>query len=79
MKKVLILSLSVVALSAMSCKKCQTCTTDVTQEYNGFPMNVSSTSEEYCGNDYDNAPAESTVNQNGGGVQQTVTITCTDS
>jgi len=60
-----------------SCKKCQTCTTTVTQDVQGFPM-TSSTSQEYCGDEYDNAPAEGTVSQSAQGVSQTVTITCTE-
>jgi len=79
MKKYLVLVLSIVALTAVSCKKCQTCTTRVTQEVSGVVnVEVSAVDEDYCGDSYDNAPAETSVNQNVGGVTQTVTITCVD-
>jgi hypothetical protein len=78
MKKILIISLSILALGAVSCKKCQTCTTNVTQIVGGINVNVSADSQEYCGNEYDDAPAETTVQQNVGGIVQTVSITCTD-
>ena len=78
MKKILIISLSILALGAVSCKKCQTYTTNVTQIVGGINVNVSADSQEYCGNEYDDAPAETTVQQNVGGIVQTVSITCTD-
>ncbi len=78
MKKVFIISVSVLALGFMSCKKCQTCTTTTTQQYSGQPAQTVTASQEYCGDDYDNAPAEGTVSQNAGGVDQTVTIECVD-
>ena len=79
MKKLLLITLSITALGAVSCKKCQTCTTNVTQNVGGISTDISAASQEYCGDDYDSAPAESTVQQNVGGVTQTVTITCVDS
>ena len=79
MKKILIIALSIVSLGVVSCKKCQTCTTNVSQIVGGIDVNVSAESAEYCGNEYDDAPVETTVQQNVGGVSQTVTITCTDS
>lgn len=77
MKKA-ILSLSLIVFAAMgltSCKKCQTCTTTVEQTVFGINQSTS-VSEEYCGDDYDSAPAESTVTNNVGGIDQKVTITC---
>lgn len=78
MKKVLFLSLAVCAFGMMSCKKCQTCVTDVYQESNGFTQQVSGVTTEYCGDDYDDAPASGTTSQTTGSTTQTVTITCTD-
>ena len=78
MKKIILFSLAIAAISFTSCKKCQTCTTKVTQEYNGVPQS-STSNEEYCGDEYDDAPAETTVTQNAGGVTQTVVITCEES
>lgn len=60
-----------------SCKKCQTCTTKTSQDVQGTLME-NSTSADYCGKTYDDAPAESSVTQNANGVTQTVTITCTE-
>lgn len=79
MKKYLLLSLSIIALSAVSCKKCQTCTTRVTQQVGGVvDVEVSAVDEDYCGDSYDDAPAETSVTQSAQGVTQTVTITCVD-
>lgn len=58
-----------------SCKKCQTCTTKTTQNVLGFDQTVT-TSEEYCGDDYDNAPTPGSYSQNVGGITQQVEITC---
>lgn len=58
-----------------SCKKCQTCTTTVEQTVFGINQKTS-VSDEYCGDDYDNAPAEGTITNNVGGIDQKVTITC---
>lgn len=79
MKKVLLIIGALLVLGATSCKKCQTCTTNVSQDVGGTTVSVSADSEEYCGDQYNDAPAESTVNQNIGGVSQTVSITCSDS
>jgi hypothetical protein len=78
MKKLALLT--VIALAGFtSCKKCQTCTTKVVQETGIFPV-TTSTSEEYCGDEYDDAPAEVSVVQDvGGGISQTVTIECVES
>ena len=78
MKNYLTIALAIIALGAVSCKKCQTCTTRVTQNVAGINIEVSTLSEEYCGDAYDNAPGEVTVNQSVAGVTQTVTITCVD-
>lgn len=77
MKKVL-LSLSLIVFAAMgftSCKKCQTCTTTVEQTVLGIYQKTS-VSDEYCGDDYNSAPAEGTVTNNVVGIEQKVTITC---
>jgi hypothetical protein len=79
MKKILLITGALLMLGATSCKKCQTCTTNVSQDIGGTNVSVSADSQEYCGDQYDDAPAESAVNQNIGGVSQTVAITCTDS
>lgn len=63
MKKIITLSVLALAFGTISCKKCKTCTTDVTQVVNGITMTTSSTSQEYCGDDYDNAPAEGSYEQ----------------
>ncbi|MBD3637680.1 MAG: hypothetical protein HUJ25_10025 [Crocinitomicaceae bacterium] len=78
MKKALFLSMAVLALGFMSCKKCQTCNTKTVQDYGSYSQQVN-TSDEYCGDDYDNAPSPGTTTQSSGGVTQTVTITCEDS
>jgi hypothetical protein len=76
--KSIILSVALFAgLTFVSCKKCQTCTTTTTQVVNGYEMSTN-TSSEFCGKEYDNAPAEGTVVQNASGVEQTVTIVCSD-
>lgn len=77
MKKLLLIAPIVALGGFMSCKKCQTCTTSVTQNVGGIGIPVN-TSEQYCGDEYDNAPAETTVEQVVGGVSQTVSINCVD-
>ena len=78
MKKVILLSTAVAFIGFTSCKKCQTCTTQTVQSYGGYEQ-VLNASSEYCGDEYDDAPEEGQyVNQQGGGVTQTVTITCSD-
>lgn len=74
MKKYLVLALAVIALGAVSCKKCQTCTTVVSQTVQWIDTQTS-VSEEYCGDAYDDAPAQTSFTQNVGGVSQAVTIT----
>ena len=78
MKKSIVVLFGVISVLAFgSCKKCQTCTTTTSQVVNG--INVSTdVSEDYCGNEYESAPAEGTVYQNVGGITQTVTIDCVD-
>lgn len=78
MKRIILFSTLLFAVGFMSCKKCQTCQTKVTQDV-GFGPITTSASEEYCGDQYDDAPAEVTVNQEVGGVTQTVVISCEDS
>ena len=78
MKKLFLISISVLALGFISCKKCQTCTVTTVQQYSGQPEQTSTTSEDYCGKEYDDAPAEGTVNQNISGFEQSVTIDCVD-
>jgi len=67
-----------IVLMLSSCKKCVECTTKVSQTVLGITTSTS-TSEEYCGDEYDNAPEESTVSNNLGSVVQTVEVTCKDS
>jgi hypothetical protein len=76
MKKLFLIAIVSVA-GFTSCKKCQTCTTTTTQDALLFPISTS-TSEEYCGKEYDNAPAETSVTQEVGGISQSVTIECVD-
>lgn len=68
---------ALLTFAGVSCKKCQTCETKVTQEVFGYDQTTAS-SDEYCGDDYDNAPEPGTYTQNAGGVDQTVVITCQD-
>ena len=77
MKKIYFIAILGLGLFA-SCKKCQTCTTTVTQDVGFFPITTSS-SQEYCGKEYDDAPAESSVTQEVEGISQTVVIDCVDS
>lgn len=73
MKKFLLLLPALALTGFISCKKCQTCTTTTVQSYNGFSQTTNS-SNEYCGDEYDDAPAESHVEQ----PNQTVTVSCED-
>jgi len=77
MKKQFILTLVIGGLTFTSCKKCKECTITTVQNVNGFNQSSSTTSE-YCGDNYDDAPADGTVNQEVGSIQQTVTTTCKD-
>lgn len=77
MKLILAITLLIGSLAFVSCKKCQTCTTTTVQNVNGFDVSTSS-SEDYCGSEYDSAPAEGTVYQNAGGATQEVTVNCVD-
>lgn len=80
MKTLLFVALAAGALSLASCKKnkCQTCTTRVTQNVQGINVEVSAQDEDYCGDNYDNVPTETSVNQQVNGITQTVTVTCQD-
>jgi hypothetical protein len=78
MNKVLLVAVVLLA-GFTSCKKCQTCTITTTQDTGIFPI-TTSTSEEYCGDEYDDAPAETSVTQDlGGGISQSVVIDCVES
>ena len=68
--------LGIVVVSA-SCKKCQECTTDTKQLVSGFEQ-TTTTKNEYCGDEYDDAPTPGTYNQTTGGVEQEVKIACSD-
>lgn len=78
MKKLAYLSILALSFTMLSCRKCQTCTTTVTQSYGTGPAQNSTSSQEYCGKNYDDAPAEGTTTNSGGGVTQTVVIQCSD-
>lgn len=77
MKLLITFSFASLLLFSMSCKKCQECTTTTQQGAMGFEQTTSTTSE-YCGDEYDNAPATGTVDNSANGVTQIVTITCSD-
>ncbi|MDX2359699.1 MAG: hypothetical protein QNK23_02755 [Crocinitomicaceae bacterium] len=79
MKKLLYIGFAFMAFAFISCKKCQTCTTTTTQTTGVIIPIVVSISDEYCGDEYDNAPAEVSVNQNVGGISQTVVVDCVES
>lgn len=76
-KQILLLAFTSLALGFSSCKKCQTCTTTTVQSYNGIEVSTNS-EQEYCGDDYENAPAEGTTYQSAQGATQSVTIDCVD-
>ena len=78
MKKLFVLTLALGAFGIMSCKKCQTCTISTSQEVLGFQQQIASESEQYCGDEYDDAPTPGTVSQNVGSIVQEVSITCQD-
>jgi hypothetical protein len=77
MNKLVVTALLGLAIVSVSCKKCQECTTDTKQIVGGFEQ-TTTTKDEYCGDEYDNAPTPGTYNQTSGGVEQEVKITCTD-
>ena len=77
MKKIILLTLLMAGFTFTSCKKCQECTTTTVQTYNGIDQQAIA-SQDYCGSDYDNAPAEGTTSQSIAGGTQTVTIDCVD-
>lgn len=78
MKKIVLFTITLCISAFMfSCKKCQECKTDTSQTFSGTTQNTSST-EKYCGDEYDDAPNTGTYSNSSGGVQQTVTVTCSD-
>ena len=78
MNKLTILGVLVATMVfSTGCKKCQTCTTKITQDLGFFDTSTSS-SQEYCGKEYDDAPAEGSVSQEVSGISQTVSIICVD-
>ena len=77
MKTILSFSIVCFLLSFTSCKKCQECITTTEQGASGYTQ-TTSTSNEYCGDNYDDAPQEGTYDQSAGGAIQIVTITCSD-
>tara|TARA_B110000285_G_C14580360_1_gene361884 strand:+ start:180 stop:416 length:237 start_codon:yes stop_codon:yes gene_type:complete len=78
MSKLFTFSILALSLCFFSCKKCKTCTTSVTQTVLGIEQ-TSSSSDEYCGKDYENAPAETDVTNNVPGINQRVVISCKES
>ena len=78
MKKVLILSLAVFSISLVSCKKCKTCTTttDVTEQ--GSSDIHTSTTADYCKDDYDDAPDNVDVTTTDGSTTTHVVIECVE-
>jgi hypothetical protein len=76
MKKLILpFALVTLCMSGTSCKKCQSCTTTTHQTVSGYTQTSNST-QDYCGDDYDDAPAEGTTTQSSGGVDQQVIIDC---
>jgi hypothetical protein len=78
MKKGLLICLTIAGLGLVSCKKCQTCTTTTFQEVSGITTQTAEVAEDYCGDAYNDAPAEGTVVQDLGTITQSVTISCSD-
>lgn len=72
---VFILGISVI--SFQSCQKCQRCTTTSTQNSTGTNQS-SSTYEDFCGENYDEAPTETSYTQNSGGVAYEISIECVE-
>lgn len=75
--KIILVAAAILVLGITSCKKCQTCTTTTVQTYNGIDLSTNS-EQEYCGDEYENAPAEGTTYQSAQGATQAVTIDCVD-
>jgi len=63
------------AVSVGSCQKCQSCNTHIENETN---QTISSTTSDYCGDSYDDAPTETSYTQTVGGQTETVTISCVE-
>ena len=69
--------LLVFSAACHSCEKCQECTTKVSQNSGG--VNQSSTStQNYCGADYTNAPTPTAYSQTNAGITENVEIICQD-
>lgn len=78
MKRIFFAAAILLSLTAVSCKKCKACTTKTTQDTGSGTPQTTSTTKDYCGKDYDDAPSEGTVYQSAGGYQQTVVTTCVE-
>jgi hypothetical protein len=65
----------VLLISFYSCQKCQSCNTLIESEAN---QTISSTTDEYCGDNYDDAPTETSYSQTVGGQTESVTISCVE-
>ena len=77
MRKIGITAFLGLASVFVSCKKCQECTTSTKQLVGGFEQ-TTTTKNEYCGDEYDNAPTPGSYNQTVGGVEQEVVISCAE-
>lgn len=78
MKKVFILSVAAFALSLGSCKKCKTCTTSTTVTETGSADIYTSTSVDYCKDDYDDAPGNSDITVQDGSTSTHVVVECVE-
>ena len=58
-----------------SCKKCQSCNTLIEDQSN---QTISSTTNDYCGDNYDDAPTETSYSETVAGETQSVTISCVE-
>lgn len=76
MKKISFFSL-VLVFGFTSCQKCQECTT-VTSQNNGGVSQSSSSTQNYCGKYYNDAPTPTSYSQTNAGVTEEVEITCKD-
>ena len=66
------------AFGFISCKKCKTCTTYVRVEEPGQATITTSTSADYCKDDYDDAPENSTVTTQQGNTYIHTEINCVE-
>lgn len=78
MKKAIVLGTVTLAMGLISCRKCKTCTTYTSVEETGSSTITTSTSVDYCGKDYDDAPVDATVITEDQGTTTTVEIKCTE-